>query len=63
MNQHYLQLYADFVVKVGVNVRPRQNFIVRCPVTMPEFAYACAPGMKPGPSASSSAGRTTALPA
>ena len=41
MNQHYLQLYADFVVKVGVNVRPRQNFIVRCPVTMPEFAYAC----------------------
>lgn len=41
MNQHYLQLYADFVVKVGVNVRPRQNFIVRCPVTMPEFAHAC----------------------
>ena len=27
MNQHYLQLYADFIVKVGVNVRPRQNFI------------------------------------
>ena len=26
MNQHYLQLYADFIVKVGVNVRPRQNF-------------------------------------
>ena len=43
MNQQYLQLYADFVVKVGVNVQPRQNFIVRCPVTMPEFAYAlCA---------------------
>ena len=41
MNQQYLQLYADFVVKVGVNVRPRQNFIVRCPVTMPEFAHAC----------------------
>ena len=34
MNQQYLQLYADFIVKVGVNVRPRQNFIVRCPVTM-----------------------------
>src|SRR5699024_3775351 len=41
MNQQYLQLYADCVVKVGVNVRPRQNFIVRCPVTMPEFAHAC----------------------
>ena len=26
MNQHFLQLYADFIVKVGVNVRPRQNF-------------------------------------
>ena len=33
MNQHYLQLYADFIVKVGVNVQPRQNFIIRCPVT------------------------------
>ena len=32
--------YADFIVKVGVNVRPRQNFIVRCPVTMPDFAHA-----------------------
>ena len=42
MNQEYLQLYADFIVKVGVNVRPRQNFIIRCPVTMPEFAHACA---------------------
>ena len=42
MNQTYLQLYADFIVKVGVNVRPRQNFIIRCPVTMPEFAHACA---------------------
>ena len=41
MNQQYLQLYADFIVKVGVNVRPRQNFIVRCPVTMPDFAHAC----------------------
>lgn len=41
MNQTHLQLYADFIVKVGVNVQPRQNFIVRCPVTMPEFAHAC----------------------
>ena len=29
MNQHFLQLYADFIVKVGVNVRPSKNFIVR----------------------------------
>lgn len=42
MNRNHLQLYADFIVKVGVNVRPRQNFIIRCPVTMPEFAHACA---------------------
>ena len=41
MNQTHLQLYADFIVKVGVNVQPRQNFIIRCPVTMPEFAHAC----------------------
>ena len=41
MNQHYLQLYADFIVKVGVNVQPRQNFIIRCPVTMSEFGHAC----------------------
>ena len=41
MNQHYLQLYADIIVKVGVNVRPRKNFIVRCQVTMPDFAHAC----------------------
>ena len=42
MDQKLMQLYADFIVKVGVNVRPRQNLIVRCPVTMPEFAHACA---------------------
>ncbi len=42
MNQTHLQLYADFLVKVGVNVRPRQSFIIRCPVSMPEFAHACA---------------------
>ena len=41
MDQKLFQLYADFIVKVGVNVQPRQNFIVRCPVTMPEFAHAC----------------------
>ena len=64
MNQHYLQLYADFVVKVGVNVRPRQNFIVRCPVTMPEFAHACVrAGYEAGPSMWSFAGRMISSPA
>ena len=64
MNQHYLQLYADFIVKVGVNVRPRQNFIVRCPVTMPDFAHACVrAGYEAGPRPSSSAGRTISSPA
>ncbi len=42
MDKKLLQLYADFIVKVGVNVQPRQNFIIRCPVTMPEFAHDCA---------------------
>ena len=41
MNQKFLQLYADFIVKVGVHVRPRQTMILRCPVTMPDFAHAC----------------------
>lgn len=41
MDQKYMQLYADFIVKAGTNVQPRQNFIVRCPVTMPEFGHAC----------------------
>ena len=37
-----------FIVKVGVNVQPRQNFIIRCPVTMPEFGHACVKaGLKP----------------
>src|SRR5699024_77771 len=26
MDQKFMQLYADFIVKVGVNVQPRQNF-------------------------------------
>ena len=50
MNQEYLQLYADFIVKVGVNVRPRQNFIIRCPVTMRSSPTpAPRPGTKPAP--------------
>lgn len=42
MDLKLLQLYADFVVKVGVNVQPRQTFIIRSPITMPDFAHACA---------------------
>ena len=42
MDQKLMQKYADFVVKVGVNVRPRQTFIIRCPVDMAFFAHACA---------------------
>lgn len=60
MNQHYLELYADFIVKVGVNVQPRQNFIIRCPVTMPEFGMpASKPGMKPVLKTASCVGRMT----
>ena len=38
MNQELLQKYADFIVKVGVNVRPGQAFLIRCPVDM---AFLC----------------------
>lgn len=46
MNQHYLELYADFIVKVGVNVQPRQNFIIRCPVPLTPWSSA-TPASKP----------------
>ena len=60
MNQHYLQLYADFIVKVGVNVQPRQNFIIRRPIAlMPASARA----MRPEPRPSLSAGRMISSPA
>ena len=60
MNQHYLELYADFIVKVGVNVQPRQNFIIRCPVTMPEFGHACVKaGYEAGAKTASCVGRMT----
>lgn len=42
LDEKLRQLYADFIVKVGVNVQPRQTFIIRCPVTMHRFAYECA---------------------
>ncbi len=37
-----MQQYANFVVRVGVNVRPGQNFIIHCPVEGAEMARACA---------------------
>ena len=42
MNPVLMQKYADFAVKVGVNVKPGQNFIIQCPVDGAEFARACA---------------------
>jgi len=42
MDRELLEKYADFVVKVGVNVRPRQTFLIRCPVEAAFFARACA---------------------
>ncbi|MBQ5754744.1 MAG: aminopeptidase [Oscillospiraceae bacterium] len=42
MDKTLMQKYADFVVKVGVNVQPRQTFLIRCPVDMAFFAHACA---------------------
>ena len=42
MDKALLQKYADFVVKVGVNVQPRQTFLIRCPVDMAFFAHAGA---------------------
>ncbi|HIX12200.1 MAG TPA: aminopeptidase [Candidatus Anaerofilum faecale] len=37
-----MQQYADFIVRVGVNVRPGQNFLIHCPVEGAEMARACA---------------------
>ena len=42
MDRELLEKYADFVVKVGVNVQPRQTFLIRCPVEAAFFARACA---------------------
>ncbi len=42
MNPILMQKYAEFAVKVGVNVQPGQNFIIQCPVDGAEFARACA---------------------
>lgn len=42
MNQKLMEKYADFIVKVGVNVQPGQTFIIQCPVEAAFFARACA---------------------
>ena len=42
MDQQLLQKYADFIVKVGVNVQPGQAFLIRCSVDMAFFAHCCA---------------------
>lgn len=42
MDMKLFQKYADFVVKVGVGVQPRQTLIITCPVDQSQFARACA---------------------
>ena len=42
MNQQLMQKYANFVVRMGVNVQPGQTFIIQCPVDSAYFARACA---------------------
>lgn len=42
MNPILMQKYADFIVKVGVNVQPGQTFIIHSPVEAAFFARACA---------------------
>ena len=42
MDKILLQKYADFIVKVGVNVNPGQYFLINCPVECAEFGRACA---------------------
>lgn len=42
MDMGLVQKYADFIVKLGVAVQPRQTFIIRCPVEQAFFAHACA---------------------
>ena len=63
MNQHYLQLYADFIVKVGVNVRPPPEFHCSLPGhrcrTLPTPVSAQA--TRPVPRPLWSAGRTDKL--
>lgn len=42
MDQNLMQKYADFVVRMGVNVQPGQTFIIQSPVEAAFFARACA---------------------
>ncbi len=41
MDQTLLQKYAEFIVKVGVNVQPEQTLIIRCPIEGAFFGRAC----------------------
>lgn len=41
MNKQLLQKYAEFTVRVGVNVQPGQALIIRCPIEGAEFGRAC----------------------
>ena len=42
MDEQLLREYADFAVRVGVNVRPGQTFIIQAPVEGAGFARLCA---------------------
>lgn len=41
MDQTLLKKYAEFIVKVGVNVQPEQTLIIRCPIEGAFFGRAC----------------------
>lgn len=42
MNQEWMQQYARFAVRVGVNPQPQQTLIIRAPLEGAFFARACA---------------------
>ena len=41
MDQTLLKKYAEFIIKVGVNVQPNQTLIIRCPIEGAFFGRAC----------------------
>ena len=42
MNNEMLMKYAEFAVKVGVNVRENQTLFIRCPIEVAYFGRMCA---------------------
>ena len=42
MKPEFIQQYADFAVKIGVNPQPGQTLLIRAPIEGAEFARACA---------------------